>query len=139
MKTVLTLKSGSFFFLHSLQLTREVPQEIDLDNLSPKEFLAVQLYTASGHLESSETLPETLDMEVKLDTPAVAEEPANASQEVSEATVESAEEATDPYEGMTKKELQALIEERGIETKATSIKGLTEALKDWDAEQTQAE
>lgn len=128
MKTVLTLKSGSFFFLHSLQLTREVPQEIDLDNLSPKEFLAVQLYTASGHLESSETLPETLDMEVKLDTPAVAE-----------ATVESAEEATDPYEGMTKKELQALVEERGIETKATSIKGLTEALKDWDAEQTQAE
>lgn len=152
MKTVLTLKAGSFFFLEGVHLIRDVPQEVDLSVLKVEDRKAVRLYLASGHLESSEEIPEDAlkieDVGTEGFEVAVKEEQIEDGREGHSNVLESRSAVSTPeetdetravsegkYNGMVKRELLALIKERGIETDATTNADLIKELEKWDASQ----
>lgn len=86
MKTILTLKTSSMFFIGSVNLYKGVPVQVDSDNLSASTIRIVNQAITSGRLDSTEGLLEVPTKEVKAETIAV-EVPPVKVEEVVEAPV----------------------------------------------------
>lgn len=105
MKTTLTLKQGSFYFMKNVHLARNTPQEVDLEHLTPVELAGLKMHVRAGVIESSNSLdgypkdPPVANIleESPTTTPSVHE---RASSEV-------------PLASLTVKQLKAKIEEKG--------------------------
>ena len=59
MKSVLTLKTSSMFFVGSVNLYKNIPVEINVEDLSPSTIRMVNQAIKSGRIESSEGVLET--------------------------------------------------------------------------------
>lgn len=66
MKTELTLKTGAFYFLSSVNLVKGVPSEVDLSSLTQAEVKGIKSYVDAGHIESSKDL-SNYDVESHVD------------------------------------------------------------------------
>ena len=58
MKTTLTLNTGSFYFLSTVNLIKGVAAEVDLSTLSEGELKGVKAYIVSGNISSSEDITD---------------------------------------------------------------------------------
>lgn len=158
MKTNLTLKAGSFYFLSSVNLMRNIAAEVDLSVLTEAELKGLKAYVNAGSIQSSEdisnyNLPCTEELseapvEVEEEeAPTAPEQEEEATQTQPEApepeeTVEEVEKESEiihptdskeaDYEQFTAKELKALVKERDLTTKATSKKDLVTFLEEED-------
>ena len=148
MKTTLTLNTGTFYFMSSVNLVKGYPVEVDLTTLNPSELKNVKSYIDSGHITSSGdvstfTTDEDLTqlqgrveaIEKKQENTEDKVLEASKAKETSEDTEENeskGEEHTQPYTEMTKKELLAEIETRGLKTELKRNDDLIKVLEDHD-------
>lgn len=147
MKTNLTLKTGSFYFLSSVNLMRNNPVEVDLSVLTEAELKGLKAYVNTGSIQSSEDIfeytlpgteeapteaPEAVETEEAPTAPEAEEEATETEPEAVEAEETAEEEALEDYEQHTAKELKAMIKERDLTTKATSKKDLVAFLEEED-------
>ena len=129
MKTTLTLNTGSFYFLSTVNLIKGVAAEVDLSTLSEGELKGVKAYIVSGNISSSEDItdynaPVEETVEQKTEEKEVQAEEAVASK---------AETDKKDYSKMVKKELKAELDKRGIETDLTKNEDLIKLLEEDDA------
>lgn len=115
MKTTLTLKQGSFYFMKNVHLARNTPQEVDLEHLTPVELAGLKMHVRAGVIESSQPIPEegvSLAERVSQEAPVanILEEVAPTTPSVHERGVS---EETTPLASLTVKQLKAKIEEKG--------------------------
>lgn len=75
MKTILTLKTSSMFFIGSVNLYKGIPAQVDSEELSPSTIRIVNQAIASGRLESTEGLLEAPAKEAKVEDITVEETP----------------------------------------------------------------
>ena len=162
MKTKLTLNTGSFYFLSTVNLIRGVSAEVDLSVLTVAELKGLKSYVKSGTISASDNIFEyelksefedldATEIEPLVEEPeaeqpesgykppednitAVAlEERENAVETSSEPSETTSGDDSNEYEKYTTKELKNLIKERGLETKANSKKDLVEFLESVDS------
>ena len=155
MKTNLTLKAGSFYFLSSVNLMRNIAAEVDLAVLTEAELRGLKAYVNAGSIQSSEDIsgysipgteelpeaPVEVEVEEAPTAPEQEEEATEAQPEApeTEEVVEEESEIIHPtdskeadYEQFTAKELKALVKERDLTTKATSKRDLVTFLEEED-------
>ena len=158
MKTNLTLKAGSFYFLSSVNLMRNIAAEVDLSVLTEAELKGLKAYVNAGSIQSSEDIsnynlpcteelseaPVEVEEEEAPTAPEQEEESTKTQPEAPELeeTVEEVEKESEiihptdskeaDYEQFTAKELKALVKERDLTTKATSKKDLVTFLEEED-------
>ena len=87
MKTILTLKTSSMFFVGSVNLYKGIPSTVEVENLSPSTIRIVNQAITSGRIESTEGL---LELPIKEDVVEVQTE-AVVVEEAPEVTVEDTE------------------------------------------------
>ena len=147
MKTTLTLNTGSFYFLSTVNLIKGVAAEVDLSTLSEGELKGVKAYIASGNISSSEDITDyhapveetveqkTEEKEVTTAQEVTEEVPVKDKKEVQaeEAVASEAETDKKDYSKMVKKELKAELDKRGIETDLTRNEDLIKLLEEDDA------
>ena len=152
MKTILTLNTGSFYFLSTVNLVRGIPVEVDLSNLTEGELKGIKAYVASGNINSSEDIS---NYEVRTEDHTDTQEAQPASEDVppveekaTEVTPEQEPPSSDEkeaveaepttedhkdYTKMFKKDLKAELDRRGIKTELTRNEDLIRLLKEDDA------
>ena len=96
MKTTLTLNTGSFYFLSTVNLIKGVAAEVDLSTLSEGELKGVKAYIVSGNISSSKDIT---------DYHAPVEETVEQKTEEKEVTIK--QEVTEEVPVKDKKEVQA--------------------------------
>ncbi len=147
MKTTLTLNTGSFYFLSTVNLIKGVAAEVDLSTLSEGELKGVKAYIVSGNISSSEDITDyhapveetveqkTEEKEVTTKQEVTEEVPVKDKKEVQaeEAVASEAETNKKDYSKMVKKELKAELDKRGIETDLTRNEDLIKLLEEDDA------
>lgn len=147
MKTTLTLNTGSFYFLSTVNLIKGVAAEVDLSTLSEGELKGVKAYIVSGNISSSEDITDyhapveetveqkTEEKEVTTEQEVTEEVPVEDKKEVQaeEAVASKAETDKKDYSKMVKKELKAELDKRGIETDLTKNEDLIKLLEEDDA------
>ena len=147
MKTTLTLNTGSFYFLSTVNLIKGVAAEVDLSTLSEGELKGVKAYIVSGNISSSEDITDyhapveetveqkTEEKEVTTEQEVTEEVPVEDKKEVQaeEAVASKAETDKKDYSKMVKKELKAELDRRGIETDLTKNEDLIKLLEEDDA------
>lgn len=160
MKTKLTLNTGSFYFLSTVNLIKGVAAEVDLSSLTVAELKGLKSHVKAGSISTSENIFEyELPSEESLDateiepvvenpepeqpeagyTPpednitAVAPEDREEVLEANSEAPETEEKKDVDYEDYTVKELKNIIKERDLDTKATSKKDLVEFLESVDS------
>ena len=147
MKTTLTLNTGSFYFLSTVNLIKGVAAEVDLSTLSEGELKGVKAYIVSGNISSSEDITDyhapveetveqkTEEKEVTTEQEVTEEVPVKDKKEVQaeEAVASKAETDKKDYSKMVKKELKAELDKRGIETDLTRNEDLIKLLEEDDA------
>ena len=147
MKTTLTLNTGSFYFLSTVNLIKGVAAEVDLSTLSEGELKGVKAYIVSGNISSSEDIidynapveetveQKTEEKEVTTEQEVTEEVPVEDKKEVQaeEAVASKAETDKKDYSKMVKKELKAELDKRGIETDLTRNEDLIKLLEEDDA------
>ena len=147
MKTTLTLNTGSFYFLSTVNLIKGVAAEVDLSTLSEGELKGVKAYIVSGNISSSEDITDynapveetveqkTEEKEVTTKQEVTEEVPVEDKKEVQaeEAVASKAETDKKDYSKMVKKELKAELDKRGIETDLTKNEDLIRLLEEDDA------
>ena len=147
MKTTLTLNTGSFYFLSTVNLIKGVAAEVDLSTLSEGELKGVKAYIVSGNISSSEDITDyhapveetveqkTEEKEVTTKQEVTEEVPVKDKKEVQaeEAVASEAETDKKDYSNMVKKELKAELDKRGIETDLTRNEDLIKLLEEDDA------
>ena len=147
MKTTLTLNTGSFYFLSTVNLIKGVAAEVDLSTLSEGELKGVKAYIVSGNISSSEDIidynapveetveQKTEEKEVTTAQEVTEEVPVKDKKEVQaeEAVASEAETDKKDYSKMVKKELKAELDKRGIETDLTRNEDLIKLLEEDDA------
>ena len=147
MKTTLTLNTGSFYFLSTVNLIKGVVAEVDLSTLSEGELKGVKAYIVSGNISSSEDITDyhapveetaeqkTEEKEVTTKQEVTEEVPVKDKKEVQaeEAVASEAETNKKDYSKMVKKELKAELDKRGIETDLTRNEDLIKLLEEDDA------
>ena len=147
MKTTLTLNTGSFYFLSTVNLIKGVAAEVDLSTLSEGELKGVKAYIVSGNISSSEDITDyhapveetveqkTEEKEVTTEQEVTEEVPVEDKKEVQaeEAVASKAETDKKDYSKMVKKELKAELDKRGIETDLTRNEDLIKLLEEDDA------
>lgn len=147
MKTTLTLNTGSFYFLSTVNLIKGVAAEVDLSTLSEGELKGVKAYIVSGNISSSEDITDyhapveetveqkTEEKEVTTAQEVTEEVPVKDKKEVQaeEAVASEAETDKKDYSKMVKKELKAELDKRGIETDLTRNEDLIKLLEEDDA------
>lgn len=114
MKTTLTLKQGSFYFMKNVHLARNTPQEVDLEHLTPVELAGLKMHVRAGVIESSHPIPERVSLSERVSQEApvanILEPSATTTPSVHEKTPS---EAPSPLGALTVKQLKAKIEEKG--------------------------
>lgn len=109
MKTTLTLKQGSFYFMKNVHLARNTPQEVDLEHLTPVELAGLKMHVRAGVIETSSPIPEE---GVSQEAPV-----ANILEEVATSTPSVHERVSldtpSHLATLTVKQLKAKIEEKG--------------------------
>ena len=147
MKTTLTLNTGSFYFLSTVNLIKGVAAEVDLSTLSEGELKGVKAYIVSGNISSSKDITDyhapveetveqkTEEKEVTTAQEVTEEVPVKDKKEVQaeEAVASEAETDKKDYSKMVKKELKAELDKRGIETDLTRNEDLIKLLEEDDA------
>ncbi len=147
MKTTLTLNTGSFYFLSTVNLIKGVAAEVDLSTLSEGELKGVKAYIVSGNISSSKDITDyhapveetveqkTEEKEVTTKQEVTEEVPVKDKKEVQaeEAVASEAETNKKDYSKMVKKELKAELDKRGIETDLTRNEDLIKLLEEDDA------
>lgn len=128
MQTLLTLQTGSFFFLESISLIRGLPVQVDFSTLPVKEVKTLKHFILSGQITAD------VDQDKLLKALEVAETVETVGTPKPVVVEETQEEEVVDYEKMTNKQLKAEVAKRGIETKLTSNKDLVTLLKEDDAE-----
>lgn len=128
MQTLLTLQTGSFFFLESISLIRGLPVQVDFSTLPAKEVKTLKHFILSGQITAD------VDQDKLLKALEVAETVETVGTPKPVVVEETQEEEVVDYEKMTNKQLKAEVAKRGIETKLTSNKDLVALLKEDDAE-----
>ncbi len=147
MKTTLTLNTGSFYFLSTVNLIKGVAAEVDLSTLSEGELKGVKAYIVSGNISSSEDITDyhapveetveqkTEEKEVTTEKEVTEEVPVKDKKDVQAEEAEASKVETDKkdYSKMVKKELKAELDKRGIETDLTRNEDLIKLLEEDDA------
>lgn len=109
MKTTLTLKQGSFYFMKNVHLARNTPQEVDLEHLTPVELAGLKMHVRAGVIETSHPIPDGYPEEVPVAN--ILEEVATTTPSVHERV--SLDTPTPSLATLTVKQLKAKIEEKG--------------------------
>ena len=147
MKTTLTLNTGSFYFLSTVNLIKGVAAEVDLSTLSEGELKGVKAYIVSGNISSSKDITDyhapveetveqkTEEKEVTTKQEVTEEVPVKDKKEVQAEEAVASEVETDKkdYSKIVKKELKAELDKRGIETDLTRNEDLIKLLEEDDA------
>lgn len=147
MKTTLTLNTGSFYFLSTVNLIKGVAAEVDLSTLSEGELKGVKAYIVSGNISSSKDITDyhapveetveqkTEEKEVTTEKEVTEEVPVKDKKDVQAEEAEASKVETDKkdYSKMVKKELKAELDKRGIETDLTRNEDLIKLLEEDDA------
>lgn len=101
MKTVLTLKNSSMYFIGNVNLYKNIPLEVDSDTLTTKEIQIINQFIKSGSIDSTSGELEKTVVKAKEESE---QEAAEETSEVVEETATAEKEEEEPKEVVEKKQ-----------------------------------